>query len=74
MILMDYTGCHNYVPLGPGYQQPKMLLCIKIRLQQIMTTAILKIKEKPHISVREMGFSKSAKGYRLLLNSDLRLI
>jgi hypothetical protein len=39
-----------------------------------MTTAILKIKEKPHISVREMGFSKSAKGYRLLLNSDLRLI
>ena len=41
MILTDYTGCHNYVPLGPGYQQPKMLLCINIRLQQIMTTAIL---------------------------------
>jgi hypothetical protein len=41
MILMDYTGCHNYVPLGPGYQQPKMLLFINIKLQQIMTTAIL---------------------------------
>ena len=62
MILMDYTGCHKYVPPGPGYQQPKMLLCINIRLQQIMTTAILYKKEKPHLSVREMGFSKSAKG------------